>query len=90
MGVLGLVCRLYSERDHGKEDKTGEGEKEGEPSSVKKEVDGPQTKPKCRIIKIEREEDASNDESELGPQHDSNEDEEEELLSEEENEYYWD
>ena len=84
MGVLGLVCRLYSERDN------GEGEKEGEPSSVKKEVDGPQTKPKCRIIKIEREEDASNDESELGPQDDSNEDEEEELLSEEENEYYWD
>ena len=24
MGVLGLVCRLYSERDDSKEDKTGE------------------------------------------------------------------
>ena len=89
MGVLGLVCRLYSERDHSKEDKKTEGaEGEGETSGVKKEADVPQ--PKCRSIKIEREEEVSNEESEIISQEDSNEDEEDEFLSEDENEYYWD
>jgi len=87
LGVLGLVCRLYSERDHSKEDKTGEGE--GEASSVKMEADVPE--PKCRTIKIEREEDLAHEEAEHLSQHeDSNEDEEEEFLTEDENEYYWD
>ena len=86
MGVLGLVCRLYSERDHSKEDKTGEGEGEGEASSVQKEADAPQ----CRTIKIEREENVSNEEAELISHHDSNEDEEDEFLTEDDNEYYWD
>ena len=57
LGVLGLVCRLYSERDHSKEDKTGEGE--GEASGVKKEADVQQSK--CRSIKIEREEEGADE-----------------------------
>ena len=88
LGVLGLVCRLYSERDDTKEDKRGEGEGEREACSVKKEVDAQQ--PRCRSIKIEREEVIAAEESELAPQHESNEDEEEEFLSEDDNEYYWD
>ena len=85
MGVLGLVCRLYNEREETKEnreredEKKEEKEKEGEKKSDKRE-----SEPVCRYIKIEMEEDNESDES---PVHESNE---EEFLTEDENEYYWD
>ena len=88
MGVLGLVCRLYSERDDNKEDKTGEEGGGGkEESRVRKEVDDQQAR--TRSIKIERAE-VSSAESEAVPQHDSSESEEDEFLMEDGNEYYWD
>ena len=83
MGVLGLVCRLYSERDETKEHKVKkeEKEKENDKNSVKKDND----EPRCRYIKIELEDDNESDES---PVHESND--EQDFLTEDENEYYWD
>ena len=75
LGVLGLVCKLYSERE-------GPRQEGGDTSSAcqKTETD----RPACRYIKIEVEGDVSNDDSE------ENQSEEEELLTEDENEYFWD
>ena len=77
LGVLGLVCRLYSEREQTGEE--GQGGAEAGTSRVKEEVDDQQARSRSTII----------ERGEVAPQHDSSESEEEEFL-EDENEYYWD
>ena len=89
LGVLGLVCKLYSEREGSRQEgdklyseREGPRQEGGDTSSAcqKTETD----RPACRYIKIEVEGDVSNDDSE------ENQSEEEEFLTEDENEYFWD